>query len=268
MPSIPTPLTIFAACSIGLTLSAPDALAAQHLSNGLVITQSSRMLGTVTTRIVKDAILIETSTQMRFLLRYQANDPNPEIIAYSLRAKKICRQKTSRFVNPFTRSWTMFSNFSIEDATFRPPLPIANPWPLAAKEAKGFYTLRVAEIKSSEDYTKHQPARRLKVDIDGGQPSEIVCQSLVMPAYSSAMLEPIRVLYGLPRKLDSGIPLDLRYTCVSGKKNYLLKMQSIKAASLQSSLFEPPTDLKPIGNIQQLLDAGDSDDSMKMIMGI
>lgn len=217
--------------------------------NAWKLDQRSRVLGDVTIFICPTGI---KAVNRKDKLTVVCAAPYAEVVTYSLRTGKICKQTFARSDNPYAKAVAMFSGIA------HAQVPVVK----TRTYQKGGLTW--SDFKITEEYKKQRQAMWKKHEVTGSEPAygNLVVFSLPM---DKRAIDWLARLYCVPK--TGMIPFDVTFWDVDNEVHSLVKTFSMVSTRLTASDFKIPGGLHPVKDPRSVIQDETANDAIEMMMG-
>lgn len=217
--------------------------------NAWKLDQRSRVLGDVTIFICPTGI---KAVNRKDKLTVVCAAPYAEVVTYSLRTGKICKQSFARSDNPYAKAVAMFSGIA------HAQVPVVK----TRTYQKGGLTW--SDFKITEEYKKQRQAMWKNHEVTGSEPAygNLVVFSLPM---DKRAIDWLARLYCVPK--TGMIPFDVTFWDVDNEVHSLVKTFSMVSTKLTASDFKIPSGLHPVKDPRSVIQDETANDAIEMMMG-
>ncbi len=177
--------------------------------------------------------------------------PFTEVVTYSTRTGKICRQTYERSENPYARAVAMFSGVSHGQV------------PMYKKRDYSKGGMQWTEFAIPEKYKEKSIALWKKNDVTSSEPASGRLIGFHLPVEKRA-LDWLARLYCVPK--TGSIPFDVTFADVDGESHSLVKTFSMVATRLTAADLKCPTGLRAVKDPRAVVQDESSNDAIEMMM--
>ncbi len=219
------------------------------IKNAWQLDQRSRVLGDQTVYICPTGV---KAVNRKDGVTIVCASPYAEVVTYSLRTRKICRQPFSHSENPYARAVAMFIGVAHGQV------------PVVKKRTYQKGGLTWSEFKITDEYKKQRIAMWKRNEVTSSEPAYGNLVSFSLPMEKKA-IDWVARLYCVPK--TGMIPFDVTFWDVDNDVHSLVKTFRMVSTRLTAADFKIPTGLHPVKDPRSVIQDETSTDAIEMMMG-
>lgn len=179
-------------------------------------------------------------------------EPFAEVVTYSTRTRKVCRQTFERSENPYARAVAMFSGVAHGQVK------------VTKKREYQKGGLTWIDFVIPEDYKKERIALFKKGEVSSSEPAYGNFTGFVLPM-DKRLVDWLARLYCIPK--IGAVPFDVTFWDVDNDVHSLVKTFTMVSTRLTASDFKCPAGLHPVKDPRTVIQDESSTDAIEMMMG-
>ncbi|MBX9951825.1 MAG: hypothetical protein K2Y39_21825 [Candidatus Obscuribacterales bacterium] len=224
-------------------------VAEMPIKNSWKLEQRSRVLGDQTLYVCPIGV---KAVNRKDGLTILCVEPFTEVVTYSTKTRKVCRQTFERSENPYARAVAMFSGVAHSQVKV-----------IKKREyQKGGLTW--IDFKIPDDYKKERIALFRKGEVSSSEPAYGNFTGFLLPM-DKRLVDWLARLYCIPR--IGAVPFDVTFWDVDNDVHSLVKTFSMVSTRLTASDFKCPAGLNPVKDPRTVIQDESSTDAIEMMMG-
>lgn len=219
------------------------------IRNSWKLEQRSRVLGDQTLYVCPIGV---KAVNRKDGLTIVCVEPFAEVVTYSTRTRKVCKQTFARSENPYARAVAMFSGVAHGQVK------------VTKKREYQKGGLTWIDFVIPEDYKRERIALFKKGEVSSSEPAYGNFTGFLLPM-DKRLVDWLARLYCIPR--IGAVPFDVTFWDVDNDVHSLVKTFSMVSTRLTASDFKCPAGLHQVKDPRTVIQDESSTDAIEMMMG-